>query len=93
MLYDIIHGFGGHYKCRPRRPGHGGGGGGVTNPAPPLASPPGTAGARGRAAVVGGGEASNTAPRHLTKPGTAIHSVIYNAIISYSIDMHIKHEP
>ena len=37
--------------------------------------------------------ASNTAPRHSTKPGTAIYSVIYNAIILYSIDMHIKHEP
>ena len=37
--------------------------------------------------------ASNTAPRHSTKPETAIHSVIYNAIISYSIDMHINHAP
>ena len=48
-------------------------------------------GAMGGAAVVEG--ASNTATGHSTKPGTAIHSVIYNAIISYSIDMHIKHEP
>ena len=90
MLYDIIHGFGGHYKCRRRRPGHGGGGGGGTNHALHLAPPPGTAGGRGGAVVVAG--AFNTAPRHSTKPGTAIYSVIYNAIISYSIDMHIKHE-
>ena len=89
MLYDIIHCFGGHYKCRRRRPGHGGGGGG-TNHALHLAPPPGTAGGSGGAADVGG--ASNTASGHSTKPGTAIHSVIYNAIISYSIDMHIKHE-
>ena len=54
MLYDIIHGFGGHYKCRRRRPGHGGGGGGATNPALHLAPPPGTAGGRGGAADVGG---------------------------------------
>ena len=37
--------------------------------------------------------ASNTASGHSTKTGTAIHSVIYNAIISYNIDMHIKHAP
>ena len=35
--------------------------------------------------------ASNTASMHSTKPGTTILSVIYNAIISYSIDMNIKH--
>ena len=91
MLYDIIHGFGGHYKCPPRHPRHGGGGGGGTNPALHLAPPPGTAGGKGGAVVVAG--AFNTPPRHSTKPGTAIYSVIYNAIISYSIDMHIKHEP
>ena len=35
MLYNIIHCFGGHYKCRGDRPRHGGRGGG-TNPPPPL---------------------------------------------------------
>ena len=51
MLYDIIHGFGGHYKCRRRCPGHGGGGGG-TNPAwHHLQAQPG---AMGGAADVGG---------------------------------------
>ena len=73
------------------RPRHGGGGGGGTNSPPHLAPPPGTGGGRGGAAVVAG--ASNTAPGHSTMPATAIHSVIYNAIILYSIDMHIKHEP
>ena len=90
MLYNIIHGFGGHYKCRGYRPRHGGGGGGTNSP-PHLAPPPGTGGGRGGAAVMAG--ASNTAPGHSTMPATAIYSVIYNAIISYSIDMHIKHEP
>ena len=90
MLYDIIHCFGGHYKCCRRRPRHGGGGGGGTNPALPLAPPPGTAGGRGGAVVVAG--AFNTAPGHSTMPATAIYSVIYNAFISYSIGMHIKHE-
>ena len=62
MLYDIIHGFGGHYKCRRRRPGHGGGGGGATNPVLHLAPPSGTAGDRGGAVVVAG--AFNAAPGH-----------------------------
>ena len=50
--------------------------------------------------VTGGGQggataelgASNMAPGHSTKTANAIYSVIYNAIISYSIDMDIKHE-
>ena len=49
------------------------------------------AGGRSGATDVGG--ASNTTPGHSTMLATAIYSVIYNAIISYSIDMHIKHEP
>ena len=65
MLYDIIHGFGGHYKCRPRRPGHGGGGSGATNPALQLAPPPGSAGA-GAAPLTWMG-ASNTAPGDSTR--------------------------
>ena len=48
------------------------------------------AGDRGGAAAELG--ASNMAPGHLTKTANAIYSVIYNAIILYSIDMHIKHE-
>ena len=74
---------------RGERPRHGGGGGG-TNPPPPLAPPTVTGGGRGGAAAELG--ASNMAPGHSTKTANAIYSVIYNAIILYSIDMHIKHE-
>ena len=66
-------------------PGHGGGGGGTWHN---LQAQPG---AMGGGAVVDGGIQYGT--WRLNKVGTAIHSVIYNAIISYSIDMHIKHEP
>ena len=48
-------------------------------------------GAMGGAADVDGGIQYGT--WRLNKVGTAIHSVIYNAIISYSIDMHINHAP
>ena len=48
--------------------------------------------ARDRGAAAAELGASNMAPGHSTKTANAIYSVIYNAIISYSIDMHIKHE-
>ena len=48
------------------------------------------AGAKSGAAAELG--ASNMAPGHSTKTANAIYSVIYNAIILYNIDMHIKHE-
>ena len=76
-------------RCCGDRPRHGGGGGGTNSP-PHLAHLQAQAGARGGAAVAAG--ASNTAPGHSTMPANAIYSVIYNAIILYSIDMHIKHE-
>ena len=56
----------------------------------PKQSPTVTGGGQGGAAVAAG--ASNTAPGHSAMTAKAIYSVIYNAIISYSIDMHIKHE-
>ena len=90
MLYNIIHGFGGHYKCRGYRPRHGGGGGGTNPRAAPGPHLQPQVGARNGATVAG---ASNTAPGHSAMTATAIYSVIYNAIILYSIDMHIKHAP